>query len=420
MRIDIGLVMGIVMECVLFIYYANTTFKPHFKLWIVNALTGIGYALILSINIFCIPNISIIGFSLINFLLLKYLYKMNFKSALFHSIILNLLSVIGEYVIIFILGVEYNIRTPEMMNEQQSIILTITSKFIYFVGMLLIKSMVKKKKEQQNEAILILALVPIMTIGVLTVMLGLNMDYISFWTICFCFLLINIIIFAFNELMVIKNNQIKYLAEENLKNRVEMTEYKMLADNYENIRIMEHDFKKQLKALESLIVEDNVQAQKYLSQLQRAQKERYTKYTDNKMLNILLSQKIKECHAKDIEIHIHSSYPKLGFLTEMDTVAIVSNLMDNAIEACLKSEKRTIFVDLYTVNNLFSAIKVENSSDSKPEIVKGHLMTDKEDKKLHGVGIKSIQNSLKKYNGILDWSYDVRNKYFRTVVMVME
>jgi len=88
-------------------------------------------------------------------------------------------------------------------------------------------------------------------------------------------------------------------------------------------------------------------------------------------------------------------------------------------QLCLYTEKVTIsFIDLYTVNNAFSVIKVENYADKEPIVVEGMLRSGKDDGNSHGIGIKSINNSLSKYDGKMSWSYDKAKGMFRTVISI--
>ena len=156
-----------------------------------------------------------------------------------------------------------------------------------------------------------------------------------------------------------------------------------------------------------------------MQQIQFSQRELdYTSYTDNKILNILLAQKVKDCHNRGIEIHIHSKAPTLSFISEIDTVAIFSNMIDNAIEAAEQAQMKEIYVDLYTVNKSYSAVKIENYVDEGPIILDGLLRTQKENINIHGMGIKSINTALKKYNSELTWSYDKEKKFFRAIALI--
>lgn len=71
-------------------------------------------------------------------------------------------------------------------------------------------------------------------------------------------------------------------------------------------------------------------------------------------------------------------------------------MLDNAIEAAEHAEIMEIYVDLYTVNNVYSAVKIENHTAKEPIVLDGLLSTQKENTDIHGMGIKSINNALKK------------------------
>ena len=158
---------------------------------------------------------------------------------------------------------------------------------------------------------------------------------------------------------------------------------------------------------------------KYVGKIEKeCEDSKIEKYSDNNILNILLIRKKKECEENGIKLNITSTNPKLDFIDGMDTVAIFSNLINNAIEACSSSARKDIFIDLYTVNNAFSVIKVENYADKEPIVVEGMLRSGKDDGNSHGIGIKSINNSLSKYDGKMSWSYDKAKGMFRTVISI--
>ena len=192
-----------------------------------------------------------------------------------------------------------------------------------------------------------------------------------------------------------------------------------LNEKYEHSRIMNHDFREHLNVLKTLISEDIQKAQEYVGKIEKeCEDSKIEKYSDNNILNILLIRKKKECEENGIKLNITSTNPKLDFIDGMDTVAIFSNLINNAIEACSSSARRDIFIDLYTVNNAFSVIKVEHYADKEPIVVEGMLRSGKDDGNSHGIGIKSINNSLSKYDGKMSWSYDKAKGMFRTVISI--
>lgn len=420
MRIDAGLILGISLECLLMIYYANTTFYPKHGYAKSIIATVIGYFGMFWVNSAGYPVLSIAAYSMVNYLLLIILYEVNYKEAIYSSLLLNLLSIIGEYpVSIFVINLEYNIDRPLEITPNQSMALTILSKLIFLVGLILIKKLRKNGAEYGEDNSMGLILIPILTTVCLTIMMyEYNGDEKMFGLICVILVLINIVVFAVNEAIRVKNRSLRLLKEENDNNKLMAMEYGLEFEQYENIRIMKHDFQKQISVLKEMIANDNRQAEDFIRGIEsRYRESSYEKYTDNAVLNILLHQKAKECEEKGIDIHISSSYGGFGFISDTDTVAIFANMIDNAIEACEISEDKRIYLKFYLTNDVFPSVKTENSSDTEPKLLNGALATQKIEKSLHGMGMKSIQRAAKNYNGTVDWFYDNERRIFQTVLI---
>ncbi|MEG7531583.1 MAG: ATP-binding protein, partial [Hungatella sp.] len=88
-----------------------------------------------------------------------------------------------------------------------------------------------------------------------------------------------------------------------------------------------------------------------------------------------------------------------------DIAVILGNVLDNALEAVVRTSNRWIDIKIkYTKGRLI--VEVNNSYDG---IVKKHMdryLSCKEDSKNHGMGIKSIQTVLQKYDGIMQITHD--------------
>lgn len=100
---------------------------------------------------------------------------------------------------------------------------------------------------------------------------------------------------------------------------------------------------------------------------------------------------------------------------DSDLVVLFGNLLDNAIEACMKVESkyRRVDVKIGTQNELLF-IQIDNSI-GEPPIQKGrNLVTTKNEKMRHGYGLKSVENIVKKYDGT--FSYYIEEKHFSIVI----
>lgn len=419
MRIDAGLIIGIALEFVIMLYFANSTLQPKKNYYMSSAICFIGYLIIFGVSIFNMVIFNIISFTIIDFLIFILGYRINYKTALFQTFMMTLFMFLGELLMLFILKLGLDTESMVAATVQQSMLITIGGKLIYFLAVFVMKKVHKKRNISSEKSSLILAIMPIITVLCIVMVYPLTLDRRVFTAIYIGAISVNFITITVNELVISKNRKIRMLENENYKNSVELEEYKTIKEKYEHSRIMNHDFREHLNILKTLISEDIQKAQEYVGTVEKeCEDSKIEKYSDNDILNILLIRKKKECEENGIKLNITSTNPKLDFIDGMDTVAIFSNLINNAIEACSNSARKDIFIDLYTVNNAFSVIKVENYADKEPIVVEGMLRSGKDDGNSHGIGIKSINNSLSKYDGKMSWSYDKAKDMFRTVISI--
>ena len=66
--------------------------------------------------------------------------------------------------------------------------------------------------------------------------------------------------------------------------------------------------------------------------------------------------------------------------------------------------RRIIWLTIRRINHML-VIKVQNTCEKQPVWEKGEWMTTKEDKSLHGWGLKSAAAAVEKYNGTLQNSW---------------
>ncbi|MGX4601780.1 ATP-binding protein [Faecalimicrobium sp. JNUCC 81] len=131
--------------------------------------------------------------------------------------------------------------------------------------------------------------------------------------------------------------------------------------------------------------------------------------TGNVLLDIILNEKKEVCNNHNIKFSCNINFTKCGFIDAEDVCSIFSNILDNAIEACEKinNNKRHIYLDGKIVNRFF-ILKAENTKCNEVNVKNNNFITNKKDKYLHGLGIKSIKESVKRYKGetVIDYSDD--------------
>ena len=99
-----------------------------------------------------------------------------------------------------------------------------------------------------------------------------------------------------------------------------------------------------------------------------------------------------------------------------DIVIILGNLLDNAIEATelLEGDKYIEVNFEYHKDCVF--IIVKNNYDNVINIVNGSIKTRKKDDVLHGIGLKSVESALEKYDGVIKYEHN-QDEFVANVIL---
>ena len=128
-------------------------------------------------------------------------------------------------------------------------------------------------------------------------------------------------------------------------------------------------------------------------------------YTTHKVVNAVLTSKIREATEKQCEFDILvEPGVKFGNVTNSDWVAMLGNLLDNAFDAArqCKEEKRKVVLRIYMERQgRMCVVKVINYFAKKPLLKKDGFISTKKVKGIHGIGVKSVENTIEKYGGYL-------------------
>lgn len=191
------------------------------------------------------------------------------------------------------------------------------------------------------------------------------------------------------------------------KNLMQYNYYKQKLDSELEIRKMYHDLKNNMLILKKATL--NTSSEIYDKILNDLQKMGDFIHTGNEMLNVILYEKLKTAEANNIDFKIMVDYYNCNILPDIEICTLFGNLIDNAIEACSrmkKSSERYILLKTKVIENKL-IIYISNSMDKKPVIGNGHqnFITSKTDKKMHGIGLKSVRSVIESHNGSMDISY---------------
>ena len=219
---------------------------------------------------------------------------------------------------------------------------------------------------------------------------------------------LSMIITVYIVMEIRKETEIR-IQEKQMYSRLESKNeyYEKIEEAQNQIRRLYHDMNNHLNNIQ-IMNENSENATKYIESIQNELKQaRKKRLSGNAMFDIIIDEKMKVCKEKGIEFTANIDSRNTAFIENIDTSSILSNILDNAIEACEKipCDKRYIKLETMWADDIF-LIVCENSKINSIKKSGETFVTDKINKSNHGIGIKSIEYSVKKYRGNMLITYD--------------
>lgn len=200
-----------------------------------------------------------------------------------------------------------------------------------------LRFLVKKRgvSDRKNLKVKGMMLVPIISFALIFLYMGAGeiffVRYGYEWIIVYCVLLLIIngwCIYVWHD--VAANRELKHRIElMEQQNELTRQYYEEMEKNYNRSRKIIHDIRNHLHALEqSAKMEDS----RYFEDVHGMLNSLGLKfYSENKMLNIILNDKLKKFSPEQVECSLGGV--SLDFVSDMDMTTIFANLLDNAVEA---------------------------------------------------------------------------------------
>ncbi len=205
-----------------------------------------------------------------------------------------------------------------------------------------------------------------------------------------------------------------------LQNELLAKNYQVAKESYESNARLYHDMGNHFCMIQNYLADGKIEEAKvYLESLGRNRKAySVEQYTGIEAVDYILSQKAELAREQKVETDIHAEYPKDCNIDPVDLCTILTNLLDNAIEACEKlpeTSAKKLSVTIRRINR-FIMIQIANSCLEEPVMTKGNFVTSKADRRHHGWGMKNIKSAVEKYYGTMEYEYS-GNMYTVSVML---
>lgn len=186
---------------------------------------------------------------------------------------------------------------------------------------------------------------------------------------------------------------------EKVKNETAM--YHSVSENLERQRKRTHEYKNQLAVISALAAEGaDQELRAYIEKIQASLQQRMDAVdTNNVIVNAILNTKYREAVERDIVFVLKVNDLSGMKIEEEDIVVILSNLLNNALEACERCEEKVMKLKLVLEDGQI-VISVKNSMETAPVVENGEFLTSKaKDADEHGMGIRNVAETVEKYGG---------------------
>lgn len=224
-----------------------------------------------------------------------------------------------------------------------------------------------------------------------------TMDLIAF----FLFLAVIIAVYGVFFHTIRYMNRAAEQEKAELQNKFLLEQVKTMQESVEEARCIRHDARHHNLQIAEYVKNGETDALlQYLHEYeQEAEKHQVIRICDNLAANSILSVYSRKAEQNGIAVYFDVSIEQNIGVSDIDMVAILANIMENAIHGCVHSKKQNPIIDVYIGRKAGKlVIYVCNTADTGIIFENGRPRSRK-----GGVGINSVLHSVSRYGGESDF-----------------
>ena len=231
----------------------------------------------------------------------------------------------------------------------------------------------------------------------------------------FVFLLI---IYFFREVCLFQQKEEKTY-NTMLTNNILENQLKAVQFNTDKVNKLKHDITNHIGCIEQLAIKSgDLEVQKYCKKLSQKENLFESHYINHAVINAILNYKVTEMKKQKIIYKFDIEYIYNININPVDITGVLSNLIDNAIEANKKLPAAQRYLTIKICNfKGYLLFYVKNRFNKEIKIKDNNFMTTKDDVVNHGLGIKIIKDMTEKYSGI--FQQYIKDDFFFSLVMLL-
>ena len=192
-----------------------------------------------------------------------------------------------------------------------------------------------------------------------------------------------------------------------LQQRLSMYENQMeiLKNSREKVYSLRHDLKNHTHFLAELIKSgQNQEALSYMETMTQSMTvEEQIVTTGNEQIDAILNYHLERAKTQGASLSVKVSIPQTPFCSMFDLNILLSNLLENAVEAVSDCDTKYLKFSMELEKGVLY-VHVENSYSGMRNQKNGVYQTSKSGREPHGIGLKNVRDIVGKYQGVLKFN----------------
>lgn len=359
-------------------------------------------------------------------LVMRFLYDISIVKALILVFFVQSIMTLIDYIIIMILAKLYgDITALESASALIGRLIIILSRLILFVGLIILSRISTKKNnsvtaDMSDREWIQFLIFPIFTICAVMLMTSsviksYHSDIIAiYYIIAIGLIVLNLVVFHLISEILENSRNMKEAEALRQQSIGQLELYNSMRENYNIQRQRTHEYKNQIVCMDMLMKKkDYSKLEDYIGNISDGLDAQLDMVdTNNDVVNAIFNAKYYEAIKNDVLVVLKINDLSDIKISDNDIVTILSNLLDNAIEAAKQCDigKRIVKIKMLYEDAVLS-IAVSNSYKAEPVLTEdGYIRTTKKDREEHGWGMRNVVATLEKYNA--EYIIDYKNGEF--------
>lgn len=350
-------------------------------------------------------------------------YRADWKQCIFFSVLNYSLLFLAD---LFSLQVENILITKEAAYASKLVALSLPAKTIWILLLFVLRRIWKRKDsygELSHKEWRKFGMVPLFTVASMLLMYfcysGEKKVQAVYLFLAAGLIMINLLVMVLMQDILVKGELLRESALTDQKKESQLAHYRDMKAVYERQGRKMHDYKNQIRTMQVLLKDGDVQAAAGLAErlTESISVEMSAVNTNHPVVNAVLNQKFHAAREQGVSMIF-----KVGDMSGIpldgeETVILLSNLLDNAIHECVKVVRkgRKAVINIKLVQEGGKLIfSVRNPVAEKVRVADGIVLDSGGG--MHGVGLMNVKAVVDKYGG--DFAISCDREKFQAVIMI--